>query len=455
MRDLTKGSIFRLIILFALPLLLGNLFQLLYNLSDTRIVGQFIGRDAIAAVGATSSLNTVIVGFLNGLTSGFALVTARFFGAKDLTAVRRSIAHCLMLGVATAVVLTAASLIMLDPLLRALNTPESIFPQAKAYISVILGGMVISMLYNVCAACLRAVGDTVSPLIFLIIAAVTNIGLDLLFILAFKTGVEGAAYATLIAQGLSVALCVIYIFRRHRILVPTKADLVLDGKLAGDMYASGTSMGLMISLVGIGSLIMQGAINIFGEQIIVAHTAARKLSEMYMLTISVLGAASANISGQNYGAGDISRVKECVIKATLITWIWSAAVVVVTWLFTPQLTRLVTGLNDMAVISTVTRYMKFNTVCYFILGIVIVFRNSLQGIGSKIAPIVSSLVELAGKFAVAWYLAPKMGYDGIIISEPVVWAGMAVVLGVSFFTNRSVRSGKIYCPSDVMKKTNG
>ena len=202
-------------------------------------------------------------------------------------------------------------------------------------------------------------------------------------------------------------------------------------------------MGLMISLIGIGTLIMQGAINIFGEKTIVAHTAARKISEMYMLPITVLGAAAATISGQNYGAGEINRVRECVFKSTLITWIWAVIVVLVTWFFTPQLTRLVTGLSGSEIIGTVSRYLKFNTVCYFILGIVIVLRNALQGIGEKISPILSSLLELAGKFAVAWYLAPKMGYDGIIISEPLVWTGMAIILCIAFFTNKTIRNRKI------------
>lgn len=426
-----------------MPLLLGNLFQLFYNLADTRIAGQFLGENAIAAVGATSALNTVIIGFLNGLTNGFALVTARFFGAKNFDKMRKTVGHSLTLGFCTAVVLTAASLIFLDPLLKVLNTPKNILPTAKAYIGVIMAGMVITMLYNVCAACLRAIGDTVSPLIFLIIATVINVGLDILFIPGLKMNVEGAAYATLIAQGISVVLCVIYIFHKHPQLIPKKTDFIPEKKLASDMYASGASMGLMISLIGIGTLIMQGAINIFGEKTIVAHTAARKISEMYMLPITVLGAAAATISGQNYGAGEINRVRECVFKSTLITWIWAVIVVLVTWFFTPQLTRLVTGLSGSEIIGTVNRYLKFNTVCYFILGIVIVLRNALQGIGEKISPILSSLLELAGKFAVAWYLAPKMGYDGIIVSEPLVWTGMAIILCIAFFTNKTIRNRKI------------
>ena len=193
MKDLTKGNITKLILMFSLPLLLGNVFQLFYNLADTRIVGQTLGKNAIAALGATSSVNTVIIGFLNGLTNGFALVTARFFGAKEFDRLKKSVAHALTLGIATAIALTALSLAFIDPLLKALNTPDNIFKQAKTYIVIILAGMIISMFYNICAGILRAVGDTVSPLIFLIISTIANIGLDLLFILGFKMGVEGAA----------------------------------------------------------------------------------------------------------------------------------------------------------------------------------------------------------------------------------------------------------------------
>ena len=443
MKDLTKGSVTKLLLTFAVPLLLGNIFQLFYNLADTRIVGQFLGENAIASLGATSAINTVIIGFLNGLTNGFALVTARFFGAKEMDKMRRSVAHALTLGIATALVLTVVSLVFLDPLLRALNTPDNIFSQAKLYIRIILAGMTISMLYNVCAAVLRAVGDTVSPLIFLVISTVINVGLDLLFIIVFKMGVDGAAYATVIAQAVSVVLCFIYIFKKHKMLIPHKHEWAFNGKMAGDMYATGISMGLMISLVGIGTVVMQGAINIFGTQTIVAHTTSRKISEMFMLPISVFGAASATFSSQNFGAGQIKRVKQGVWKATFITWGWSAIVCIVTWLFTPFLAELITGISNSYVIETVEKYMKINTSCYVILGIVIVFRNALQGVGDKITPIVSSILELVGKFAVAKILAPRLGYFGVMISEPLVWTGMAIILAIGFFANKTFRTNKI------------
>lgn len=240
-----------------------------------------------------------------------------------------------------------------------------------------------------------------------------------------------------------LVLCIIYIIKKHKFLIPSKSDFRFNFKLAGDMYATGVSMGLMISLVGIGTVIMQGAINIFGTDIIVAHTTARKISEIFMLPISVFGAASATFSSQNYGAGRIDRVKEGVKKATLITWGWSVIVIAATWLFTPFFAHLITGISDPEIVGTVEKYMKINTAFYFILGIVIVFRNALQGVGDKITPIASSIIELLGKFAVAMILAPRMGYFGIMISEPLVWAGMAVMLGIGFAANKTFRKENI------------
>lgn len=443
MKKLTEGSPARLIIGFAIPLLLGNVFQLFYSLADTRIVGETLGENALAALGATAAINTVIIGFLNGLTNGFALLTARFFGAKDEKNMRRTVAATLVLGFATAVVLTFLSLVFLDPLLHLLNTPDEIFVQAKAYIRIILAGMAITMCYNICAAVLRAVGDTVTPLVFLIISTFINIALDLLFIKGFGGGVEGAAYATLIAQLLSVVLCIVYIFRKYHILIPDRASFGFSAKLAGDMYATGLSMGLMISLVGIGTVIIQGAINIFGTDIIVSHTASRKISDMFMLPISVFGASAATFAGQNYGAGKIKRVKQGIYSATIITWVWSAVVITVAYAFTPFLVHFITGIDNAEIIDVSRKYLWVNTPFYFILDIVIVFRNALQGVGDKITPILSSILELIGKFAVAMALAPRLGYFGVMISEPLVWIGMAAILAFGFFCNKTIRAGKI------------
>lgn len=433
MKNMTKGNITRLILEFSAPLLLGNIFQLFYNLADTRILGEALGEKALGAVGATSSINSVVIGFLIGMTSGFSLVTARFFGAGDMDKTRKSVAKILSLGLLSSAVLTAASLVFLDPLLKALNTPKNIFDDAKAYIFIILAGLTATMLYNALSSALRAVGDTVSPLIFLIVSTVINVGLDLLFIYSFKMGVKGAALATVISQGISAVLCLIYIFRKHKSLIPKLADFAPDLKMSGDMLMGGVSMGLMISLVGIGTLVMQGAINGFGTDIIVAHTTARKISDIYFLPISVFGAAASTITGQNYGGGDMERVRLTILRATQLTWLWSAVVTLITFLWTPQLATLITGITNADTLSVVDKYMKINVSLYAVLAVVIIYRNALQGLNDKLTPIISSILELVGKVLVAKFLAPRLGYLGIMISEPVVWIGMGAILVVGLY----------------------
>lgn len=440
MLNLTKGNPMKLILAFSIPLLFGNIFQLFYNLADTRIVGETLGDVAIGALGATSSINSVIIGFLNGLTSGFALIVARYFGAEDYNKMRNAVATTITLGLFTSAILTILSLVFLDDILVLLNTPAEIFNQSKSYIQVILAGMTISMMYNVCAGILRAIGDTVRPLIFLIVAVIINIGLDYLFILGFNMGVSGAAYATLISQAISVILCVIYILKKYKILIPKKENFKLRKKLVVEMYATGISMGFMISIVSLGSVALQGSINKFGTKTIVAHTAARKISETFMLPISVFGAAGATFSSQNLGAGEIGRVKKGVVSSTLITWIWSLLVMIICYAFTPFLVKLVTGTSNPYVVSTVWKYMKINTPFYFILGIIIVFRNSLQGLGDKLTPIISSIIELVGKVIVVKFLAPALGYLGIMISEPLVWVFMALTLIISFARNKTLKT---------------
>lgn len=439
MKDLTQGRPMKLIILFAIPLLLGNLFQQFYNLADTRIVGQFLGKQSFAAVGATSSLNSTVIGFLNGLTTGFGLVTARFFGAKDKEKVKQTVAATLTLGFITAAVLTLASLIFLDPLLRLINVGEDIFAESRSYIGIILAGMSVTMCYNIAAALMRAVGDTVMPLIFLVVSAIANIGLDLLFICAFGMGVEGAAYATLISQAISVGLCIRYMFTRHRELLPSRRHFCFSRSLAADMYAQGASMGLMYSLISIGSLVMQGCINGFGTETIASHAASRKISEMFMTPFSVFGAAAANFGGQNYGAGRMDRVRKGFYDATLLAWGWAGVSVLANYTLAPFMIRLITGMDNQFITELSTSYLRFNTPFYFILGIVIVFRNALQGIGVKLFPVISSFTELAGKLLIASLLAPRIGYTGVKISEPLVWIVMAGILSVGFFTNKELK----------------
>lgn len=441
MKDLTKGNPVRLILWFALPVFFGNVFQLFYSLADTRIVGSLLGKEALAAVGATTSMSNLIVGFLFGLTNGFAIMVARRFGENNEKEMRRSIAGTLVLGIGTAVVLTILILISLKSILRILNTPEDLMDATYGYIRIIFLGMTCSMLYNVCASVLRAIGDSMSPLIFLVISTLVNIGLDLLFIGQFHMGVEGAAYATIISQSLSAVLCVIYIYVRYPILHLRREDFRLNRNLIGHLFQSGLSMGLMNSLVSLGTVALQSSINTFGMDTIVAHSAARKITELYMLVFSVFGTTMATYAGQNMGAGKVSRIKQGLQFVMIITWVWSGITILMTYFMAPKMIYWVTKVETQDVIDTAVRYLRFNCIFYFVPAVITVFRNTMQGMGDHITPIVSSFIELAGKVLIVILLTPFMKYDGIIISEPIVWFLMVIPLIVQMYRNPALRRG--------------
>lgn len=321
MKDLTKGNPKKLLLQFALPVFLANICQLFYSLVDSRIVGQTLGDTSLAAIYATNSVSSLIVGFLLGLASGFAILVARYFGANDEKELRRSMAGAILLGLITALVLTILSVLFLRPLLHVLNTPDTVIEEAYDYIRIILLGMVITMAYNVLAGILRAIGDTVAPLLFLIVSTILNIFLDYFFIMNLGMGVKGAAQATIICQAVSVVLCILYIWRKYPMLHLKREDFRMDLNLVEKLYSTGISMGFMLSIVYLGTLALQGAINTFSDETIVAHGAARKITEIFMLSFSVFGTTMATYASQNYGAGEIKRIKEGVRTVTIYTWI--------------------------------------------------------------------------------------------------------------------------------------
>lgn len=434
MKDLTKGNIFKVIINFSLPILLGNLFQLFYSLVDTRIVGSTLGNDALAAVGATTTLNTLIVGFLVGLTNGFAVITAQQFGAGNYEKVRKSVAHALFLGIIISAILTVLSTNGLNQILIWLNMPMEHFEQGYAYIYVILAGMTAAMLYNVCASVLRAIGDTVTPLCFLILSTVLNIFLDYAFILGLKCGVQGAAIATVLSQTIAFVLCAIYMLRKYEFLRLKISDFRLEGELVRKLLPSGLSMGFMQSLVSLGTVSLQSAINTFGTNTIVAHSAARKITEIFMLPFGVIGMTMTTFCGQNLGAGKIDRIKEGIFKALLIVWGWCALVVIASYTIAPMLIKAVTATEIDEVVETASLYLRVDTILYFVTAVITTLRNSLQGIGDVIVPIISSTIELIGKIMVVIFLTPLLGYWGIIIAEPIVWVLMVIPLIIRIVT---------------------
>lgn len=425
MKDLTKGKPSTLILSFALPVFLGNLLQLTYSLADIRIVGSFLKEDALAAVGATSPLSGLIIGFLMGLANGFAIVTAQKFGAGNREEVRKSFALSLVMGSVISLILTVLGLLFLHPILRFLNVPDHLTGTARQYIFIIIAGMLATFLYDTCAASLRALGDTVTPLVILAVSVTLNIAGDLFFILVVKAGVQGAAVATVLSQTLAFLICWFYMIRRYEILRLKKKDFFgLERNMMKNMLSAGLSMGLVSSLVNLGTLALQTSINRLGRDIIVAHTAARKI----MIMFGVFGQTMAIFCGQNAGAGRMDRVRHGIGLAVLYTCIWSVMTVIFSFTIGKQLIYLVTGSHNETVIRNAANYLKFDTIFYFVTAVISVLRNAMQGLGETVIHLVSSALEMIGKVVIAVTLVPLLGYTGVIVAEPIVWVIMVIPL---------------------------
>lgn len=434
MKDLTKGKPSVLILSFALPVFLANLLQLTYSIVDTRIVGTFLGENMLAAVGATTTLSNLIIGFLLGLSNGFAIVTAQKFGAKDIKAVKKSFAAALILGVSIALIITAAGLIFLCPILKFLNIPQDLSGEASAYISVIIAGLLATFLYDMCAAVLRAIGDTITPLIILAVSVMLNVAGDIFFVVILKEGVRGAAIATVLAQFIAFVVCAVYMVRKYDILRLTKHDFKgIKTSMFKNMLGGGLSMGFMSSLVNIGSLTLQTAINKLGQDIIVAHTAARKISEIFMIMFTVFGQTMATYCGQNIGAGEVDRVKKGIKLSIFYTCIWCTLAMIASYTIGGWLVHLVTGSSNAVVIKNATDYLKFDSVFYYVTAVICIVRNAMQGLGEHITPLISSSLEMIGKIIIAATLVPVMGYTGVIIAEPLVWFIMVIPLIVKIY----------------------
>lgn len=439
MKNLTAGKPLKLILLFAVPLFIGRLFDLFYTLVDTRIVGETLGEASLAAVGATSTLSDLLTGLLNGFANGAAIVAATYFGAKDEKNMKKAVGGMALLGVGGALLVSSLCLLFLTPILRFLNISENILPQSRNYIRIVLAGLAAVTCYNLCAAVLRAIGDSFTPLLFLVFASFLNIILDYAFILGFHMGVEGAAFATVISQALSALLCFLYMRKKYPLLLLTKEDMKIERKVYHKLLTTGISMSFMTSFVNLGTLALQTSINTFGTNIIVAHTAARKATSIFMLPFSVLGTTLATYCGQNLGAGKYSRIRKGLRDTVLFTFGWCACVILAAFTLSPALIRLITSTAQPEILDTASLYLKVNTSFYFVPAVICLFRNSMQGFGDNKTPVFSSSLELAGKICIAFLLAPAIGYMGIIIAEPIVWIIMVIPLVVNMVRNPVLR----------------
>lgn len=437
--DMTKGEPFKLILLYSLPMLIGQVFQQLYSMFDTLIVGRLLGTDALAAVGNTGPMNFLVLGFMYGMTSGFAVVTAQKFGSRDEEALKRSVAMNIMLNLITGAVITVIACIMARPLLVVTNTPERLLEQSHSYIFTIFAGIMFIVLYNGCSCILRAVGDSRTPLYFLVISSVLNIGLDYLFIAGFSMGVEGAAYATVISQAVSFVLCFIWIICKFPILHVKLRHFRWNNRFAMSHLSLGMNMGFQFSITAVGVVILQGALNVFGPEKMAAYTAAQKVEQLATLAAGVFGVTMANYAGQNLGAGRIDRVRSGVTKANILTISFAVIAALIAWFFCDQLTLIFLDKAQVnpAVLEEILQasriYLHLCSLFFPVLFVLFIYRNTLQGIGRGFWPLMGGVFELIARTAGAYFLPSLMGYTGICASGPAAWIAATVPLAVAYY----------------------
>lgn len=461
MKELTKGNPFKLILFFALPVFFGCIFQQLYNMADTVIVGRTVGADALTGVGLTGALNFLVLGFVNGLTTGFGVRVSQYFGAGDKEGMRRSIAMSILLGAALTVVLTAVIVPCTEPLLRLMDTPALYFDYAKYYLITIFAGIGATVFYNLGANILRAVGDSRTPLYFLVGAAVLNVGLDFAFIVGGKMHYCGAALATVLSQFLSGAACFVYMFVRFRELRLSRADFGWDLRLAGGLLAIGFPMALQFSITAIGSIFQQTALNGLDATYpgaVTAYVAASKIDSFASQTFAALGVAMATYVGQNTGAGDLGRVRKGVFVGmvyVLASWVLGVALCIGLcdplmrfFLRTETSETVALYLDD--ILGYGMKYLLFQSGCYLFLGVIFVFRNTLQGMGKSAVTTFSGVTELAGRALTAFVFVRIWGYTGFCVSNVTAWLFADVFLVITYcvVVHRS-KSGKDETRKDI------
>lgn len=431
-KDMTRGNPAKLILFFTIPLLLGNLFQQFYNMADTMIVGRTIGVNALAAVGATGSIMFLILGFAQGLTAGLAVITAQRFGAEDITGVRRSIAASLVISGGVTVVLTLVAVATARPILELMQTPPEILDDATRYITVIYWGIFASMLFNLLSNIIRALGDSRTPLIFLVIACLVNIVLDFAFILGLHMGVEGAAVATVISQALSGVLCIFYMLKKLSFLRFHPGDWKMEWEILSPHLRVSLPMAFQSSIIAIGSIILQWALNQLGATAVASFTAAQKIDQLATQPLMSFGITMATYAAQNYGASNIPRIRVGVRQCTYMSVAASILGGLLTIWGGPFLVQLFVG-QQPEVISLAQIYLRINGATYFILALLFIYRYTLQGLGRSLVPTIAGIMELVMRTLAALALAAPLGFTGVSMANPIAWIGATVPLCIAYF----------------------
>lgn len=431
--DMTVGNPTKIILNFTLPIFIGNVFQQFYNMADAVIVGKFVGTKTLAAVGSTGTIMFLIYGFVVGMTAGFTVLTAQKFGAGDLPAMRRTVAGASILSLIIGLILTAAFMLLMEPWLHLMNTPSDIYADAYSYIMIISGGILAQMLYNLLASILRALGNSKVPLYFLIFSALLNIALDLFFIIVFHMGAAGAAIATIISQGVSGLLCLVYIIKKVPILHMTREDWHPEGALLKRQMQIGIPMALQYSITAIGTMMVQSSLNILGSTLVAAFTAASKIEQVVTQAYVALGTTIATYGAQNMGAGNIPRIRKGFRSSTIIGIVYSFAAAALVMTVGKYMSYLFVSEDVALIIDSVDIYLKCVGAFFIPLTIVNIYRNGIQGLGYGLLPMMAGVAELIGRGVVAVIAARQHSYLGVCLASPAAWVLAAALLLVMYF----------------------
>ncbi|MBQ8233460.1 MAG: MATE family efflux transporter [Lachnospiraceae bacterium] len=445
--DMTKGKPAGLIARFIIPIIIGNIFQQLYSMADTIIVGRFVGVEALAAVGSTGAVTFLILGFTQGLTTGFTVLTAQRFGAGDREGMKKSIGSAVILSAFVAVFMTAVSMRSMDWLLTVMNTPEDIFDMAKSYIMIICAGIFSNVLYNLLASIMRAIGNSVVPLVLLLISSVINIVLDYVLIVYGHMGVAGAAYATVISQAAAGLLCLIYMMKCVPVLHVEKHHFALDVQCIRNQLAVGIPMALQFSITAVGTILVQAALNLLGSTVVASYSVSSKVEQLVSQPFCAMGVTMATYCAQNRGVNDLDRIQKGVKIANIMSAIYAVVIYGVIYMVLPH----IIGLFVAGDIGEVYGYARtFVIICgaFFIpLGMIFIFRNALQGCGFGFLPMMGGVVELVSRSAMAFVAARLLSYEGVCMANVAAWSSAGIFLWIAYriLMKKMIQSKAAFC----------
>ena len=434
-KEMTEGSPLRLIFNFSLPLILGSLLQQTYSLIDAAIVGKYLGINDLAAVGASTSVVFLIIGFCTGCCCGFGIPVAQAFGARSYSDLRRYVANSLWVSLIISVVLAVVTSLLCERILFMMQTPHDIFHHAYLYLLVTFIGIPFTFLYNLLSSLIRALGDSKTPFYFLLMAAILNIVLDLFCILILHWGVAGAAIATVFSQAVSALLCLYYMFRKFDILKMEKGETALDKHYIKGLLDMGVPMGLQFSITAIGSIILQTSVNSLGSLAVTSVTAAQKICAIVMGPLESLGITMATFCGQNLGAKKFYRIRDGIRLSMYVSMCYCAFCIAFLWILGKYTAYLFLDPSETEVIRLAVQYMRWNAVFYPVLGVLFILRNSLQGMGYSLMPMMAGVSELAARSLVCFGFVPTFGYMAAIMASPLAWIFADVLLIIVYFVD--------------------